>query len=646
MRVASFDVFDTTVTRACTLPEDVYPLVGQRLSSLGLADDPDSFAKLRSRAEHSAWTKVHFRGAITIDDIYAELSTITGWSSQDSQRALETEIQVELELAEAVGPIRRLIAERRARGDTVCFISDMHLSGEHITDILRARGLWQEGDLIFVSADHGASKFARGTLFRLVLRKAAILPWRMSHLGDHPRSDVWMARLNLIRGHHFPHARPTDRERRLANRLQQFGPNARRIAAVSKFTRLGLLTDDRKSAEPVVALVDAVAPLVVGFSLWLLREAQRRNIRKLFFLSRDMQVVHAIASRLASFIGSDVECHYLYASRASWQPAAFDADRDMFWLLDQLDEPTPERALGRLLPPAQIEEMRRDGLLGRANRAGTLKQSVEEILAQPACKARISRAVDLRRRLLLRYMAQSGFSPTADCALVDTGWRGSLQRALWRAYSTVGSAPMVQGFYLGLRHAGEWLPSCAGSAFLDDAVVNQLGYSIVALMEAFFSADHGSVQEFIETAEGEVRAKLGAPPQASLNWQMMEVRVACLHYLDELQRRIEPRELVSIEPQTLATPFLDLCRAPSHRDVRQLRRWRIDVGRDRPRLIRVATAPGVRDIVKLIVARLRGHAAADVYLSGPWVAGSLRLAPGLLHTMLQLMLPPVEPAGL
>ena len=57
------------------------------------------------------------------------------------------------------------------------------------------------------------------------------------------------------------------------------------------------------------------APVLEAYVEWVLREAQRRGIRTLYFLARDGYILRQIAQDLCEAKGIDIQCRYLYCSR-------------------------------------------------------------------------------------------------------------------------------------------------------------------------------------------------------------------------------------------------------------------------------------------------------------------------------------------
>ena len=66
-----------------------------------------------------------------------------------------------------------------------------------------------------------------------------------------------------------------------------------------------------------------VAPVLYGYVCWVLKEAEKRGICTLYFLSRDGYILRKIAQQICEKKKMRIECRYLYCSRASLRMPAY-----------------------------------------------------------------------------------------------------------------------------------------------------------------------------------------------------------------------------------------------------------------------------------------------------------------------------------
>ena len=58
-----------------------------------------------------------------------------------------------------------------------------------------------------------------------------------------------------------------------------------------------------------------VGPVVLPFTEWILSEAEKRGIKRIYFLARDGYLLYKTAIRICEKRSLSVECRYLYCSR-------------------------------------------------------------------------------------------------------------------------------------------------------------------------------------------------------------------------------------------------------------------------------------------------------------------------------------------
>lgn len=220
MRLASFDIFDTTLIRLFGRPENINILLAG---------------------------KEHTKG----DAI---------------------ERQVESKCLIANPEVREIITQKRQEGWQIAFISDMYLDSVFLTEILRREGCMEDGDKIYVSCEHNARKDT-GTLYDLVRKD--LHPTQWEHYGDNKQSDVKMALQKGIVSHHIDNS-----YRDLSSRF--------------------------------------VSSAYIPYILWIIKEAKKQNIKRLYFISRDGYILQKIAAALPH---ESIELRYFFTSRKALQKA-------------------------------------------------------------------------------------------------------------------------------------------------------------------------------------------------------------------------------------------------------------------------------------------------------------------------------------
>lgn len=292
MKLASFDIFDTTLLRRCGLPENVFEILACKL----FPDDPGK------REAFVHWRSFQAYGH-TLDEIYSSVSE-TDFPPYSPAQLAGAEMETESLMLRANPAVKKLIERKRAEGYTILFLSDMYLPSRFLESVLRREGCLQGDEQVVVSCEHGATK-ARGSLYDKV--RQLLSPDTWEHYGDHRHSDYRMARRHGVKAHclSFPY---TDFEKRLNSmRKTYLGWQLSILAGESRYVRL--CHGDTPHAR---IAADYVAALYIPFVKFVVADAVRRGLSALHFLSRDGYIMRRIAMQLPP---AGIDMRYLFVSR-------------------------------------------------------------------------------------------------------------------------------------------------------------------------------------------------------------------------------------------------------------------------------------------------------------------------------------------
>lgn len=531
----SFDVFDTLLTRLVSPPQAVFLLLGRSLASEGkIPCSAESFARARFAAELRAFTRAGGQDSdIGLPQIYLELLDCIGLSDDVRVELVRREEQLEEELLIQCPTGVEYLKRWRSHHPRAIFISDMYLSKAFIRRQLARHGLLLPGDHCYISSDCAASK-STGSLFDHVLSLEDLPAPTLVHHGDDIVSDVRVPRRKGIGVVHVPNGRSNRYERILGDYAFRTDGLSAVFAGASKVTRLNLLasTDHGVAIRDVAAGV--AAPILVGYSLWLLRHATNLRLTKLYFLSRDGQVLQQIVESLARRMGIDIDCRYLFGSRKSWNLASFDSDldKDFRWIWTHRNSATPSGLLGILgIEPHQVSATLND--IGIApdmwNRSidTEMQARLEFELVHGSASSVLDEHIYRSRSSLTSYLNHIDALESERIGLVDLGGIGSQLQAFNLLRSSIGIEPAA--LFLGYREQNPYSNSDEDSrrwldhppkAYLFDATTNQgvdRFAGMIPFLEAFCAADHGTVLGY--QAEGPAAPILEfAESQALHNW--------------------------------------------------------------------------------------------------------------------------------
>ncbi len=198
IKVFSFDIFDTTVTRFVADPRDVFRLLQETLSGEAFKEFPAvircNFAALRFKAALHARIEGLSQGRqdIGIADIYMKLQAFCPIDDNQLHQLMEMEFAQELACIYPVAWTVSEINNLRKLNKRIVFTSDMYLPLDLIEKILMKANVYVPSqDHIYLSNKLGMTKLS-GKLFKYILENEECLPQELCHYGDDLHSDVYI----------------------------------------------------------------------------------------------------------------------------------------------------------------------------------------------------------------------------------------------------------------------------------------------------------------------------------------------------------------------------------------------------------------------------------------------------------------------
>ena len=247
-----------------------------------------------------------------------------------------------------------------------------------------------------------------------------------------------------------------------------------------------------------------LGPIIAAFVLLLIREAERRKLSRLAFVARDGDLLREATQRLLHSLPPRPapELVYIHLSRRATAPAALDA----------MDVAAVDAAAAvRAGPLTLAKVLEFHGLCAGTmdNWAGKHGLTLDTRISSPSMlrglfadeqfRTEIVARIAQRKELLSRYIAQQGMGERSPTALVDIGWRGSIQTNLSRML------PDIAGLYFGLwtedgpPHA---LPSAAIGLICDQrrdrSIREGAAWYAAHLLEAICRAPEGTTLGYNE----------------------------------------------------------------------------------------------------------------------------------------------------
>ena len=206
IQIVCFDYFDTLVRRS-VLPEDTKKIAAHQLADLlGGKITGDLIYKLRQILESRLCAENHQRGldpefnlCHLAEKLHGVLRGIIGEGlllTEESFASLvvSIELAVEKQVQSVSHEVAEILRNCRNQGLRTAIVSDFYLPAEYFQQLLQFHGLAEWVDKLFISADFSLTKGHSGRLYEVVGRESGIVPEAMVMIGDNVHADGRMAR--------------------------------------------------------------------------------------------------------------------------------------------------------------------------------------------------------------------------------------------------------------------------------------------------------------------------------------------------------------------------------------------------------------------------------------------------------------------
>lgn len=528
-RIYSYDIFDTLLVRVFFEPTDLFFFLGVHLKKIGLVDKKMSFEKVRIDSERKARLKSK-KEEIDLVEIYEEFQKSTGLN----QDVIDSIIENELCFEEFALSIIRINVEK-LNNDSI-IISDIYLGNGFMKELFKSKKLPYRK--MFLSSEYGLMKHS-SSLYKIVLKDELIDRNQMIHIGDNWHSDVSMAQKMGIQSNHFKISTPTRYERLIYNvkndnRLESVFAGSMRASRLNKhFT-----TSHEQNIWNVATNV--IGPFVFLYTYWVIEEAKSKNIKTLFFVARDGQIMYQVAEIINKYLKYDIELRYLYGSRKAFHlPSITEIGyAELNWIFDKTVHLSVDSVCSRVeLESHPIKHLINE--IGITNFKRNLSK-VERVRLKNlfASNSFIHELIlikaQTKRTLVGKYLKQEGFGPDKEIAIVDIGWRGRQQKSLSKILDLVGLYPRngLKGFYLSLRD--QVIPYKLDEVF--EYFTFQENSELIlyhSLYEVFVSADHGSCSGYKSMGDQILPELREQKNSKMLNWGL-KVHQNGIHVFSEM----------------------------------------------------------------------------------------------------------------
>ncbi len=292
IKVVSFDIFDTLLFRPVLTPVDVFRLLENKL-------DIPNYHNMRVAAEAKARKdNTLYVQDITLDDIYNTYAYMFGTTEEETERIKSEEMKIEYTLLYARKSAQYLYEKAKSAGKEIIIISDMYLSSNFLDKCLKKNG-YDAHTHIYVSSETGLLKSSK-MMYQFVLsdiRMQNIKSQEILHIGDNKRADVDCAMASGMFAMHLPKSvdvwNQCDKLKQVHSYILQDVMNSNNAMLYGIMANLYFddpFADFDKNTffnGDIVLMGYWFAPLMVGFTKWMIENIEKNKIEQLLMVWRD-----------------------------------------------------------------------------------------------------------------------------------------------------------------------------------------------------------------------------------------------------------------------------------------------------------------------------------------------------------------------
>ena len=474
--IISFDIFDTLIIRAYDKPTDLFKHIEISLKV-------DDFQRLRIEAEEKNKKKAYDRGLdeTTIDEIYEELPAKL-LSLED------VEVEQEINVCFQDKYMYEIYNYAKSQNKKVIITSDMYLNKPTIETILEKNG-YIGYDKLFLSSDIKLCK-ASGRLFEEIIKQMNCEASDILHIGDNKFGDVEMPKSKGIKSFWYITGKQLNIKQGEEKFYQQFNERINSVpVSISKSLYLMDLFESQDIYESFGFRYAGL--MTIGYVQWLKEQFDKNKINKVYFMSRDGY----IPKQIFNIMYPTFETSYLYASRRAYLLSGMKDYNDIstyltkmignrvtfdeYWISLHIQSKALERCFFETFNHKDI--IKEDDVEKLDN---FFKKNIDKLKV----------AGQEERENAINYLKTEKVLE-GKVALVDIGWRGSVQNNIERTINLGNMTADINGYYLA-THPFDYKNSNISAYLMNESKphnVNEIITPNLPIFELIYSAPHAGV---------------------------------------------------------------------------------------------------------------------------------------------------------
>ena len=342
IKIISFDMFDTLVTRPFFLPHEMFTLLNKLFLEVFDTIKAVDFSIIRRKSEGELRDINHQKGIVevTLDEIYDYISSNYNLDKNKLNIIKEKELAMEINFCKRRNSGYELYSLAKFMNKKVILTSDIYLPKKTIKKILENTGYIF--DEYYISSELLKTKFT-GNLYEYIIDREKTNS--ILHIGDNYQTDYLKAKEYDILSAHLPKSTfvmmgYTGKNVRYCGQLYRhfLSFNHDHIAYEENYgvrCALGMIANyyfdnpfipfnDNSdfNGDPYFIGYYAVGMQLISMCKWLLSDAKDNNIDSIAFMARDgflpFEAAKIFKSKIETY--KNIELNYTYVSRKALMP--------------------------------------------------------------------------------------------------------------------------------------------------------------------------------------------------------------------------------------------------------------------------------------------------------------------------------------
>lgn len=315
-KLYSFDIFDTLIQRKTLRPDGIFFYVKDKLLRMN-TDLPQyviqNYPRVRIQAENyvrdyykkSEFIRDEKRIEIRFKDIINRIKNIHELTDDQAQLLYDLEIEAELINVEAKNDKMKVLYDLLDKYQDVILISDIYLPKEVILEMLNKADPGLTELPFYLSSDMGNQK-STSTLYLDVFEDLKYNYSEWIHYGDNRHADFNVPEKLNIKPIHHTVTKFNGYESRILNRNKNYD-------TFLLTTQMARFRENDKSRLNYY-IYGYISSYFIPYVSWSIKKAIKENIKTLYFISRDGELLKKITDEIISVKGYNIKTKYIWVS--------------------------------------------------------------------------------------------------------------------------------------------------------------------------------------------------------------------------------------------------------------------------------------------------------------------------------------------